>query len=266
MIHSPRQALRRVCQTLQSFDNGVGVLSELVRGSDELSFHTRDGVTISIPNVPGARVPVYELFAEDAYRIAWLVTGLPDGFGAFDIGGHVGCFSVALSASRPDSRVWAFEASPSTAAYTQRNVTQNDMENQVTVVNVALSSKPGMLEFADNAKASGLNGITAPEGTQTIEIPAITFADALDQADRPIRLVKIDTEGAEYDIVLGSDPAQWADVERVVLEYHDVPSRSWSDLEEFFTQAGLHVIDREDAATGRIGTVWLSRTPVSAPA
>lgn len=263
MIHEPRRALRRVQQTLKSFDNGAGVLTDMARRSDELTFRTRDGVTISIPNVAGARVPVYELFAEDAYRIEWFVADLPDGFGAFDIGGHVGCFSVALSAARPDSRVWAYEASPSTAAYTQRNVTQNGMSDRVTVVNVAMSSTAGTLRFADNAGGSGLNGITAPEGTQEIDIPAITFADALEQADRPIRLVKIDTEGAEYDIVLGSDPAAWADVERVVMEYHDVPGRSWAQLEDFFTRAGLAVIEREDTPNGRLGTVWLSRGPLA---
>lgn len=262
MIHDPVRAARRVRQTLTAFDNGVGVLADMTRNSDELTFRTRDGVTISIPNVAGARVPVYEIFAEGAYRLPWLVTGLPAGFGAFDIGSHVGCFSVALANLRQDARIWTFEASPSTAIYTRRNVEQNNMADRVDVVNVAVSSSAGTLQFADNASASGLNGITAPKGTKQIEVAAITFADALRRADRPIQMVKIDTEGAEYQIILGSDPADWSDVQRVVLEYHDVPGRSWAELESFFTSAGLSVADRVDAPSGRLGTVWLSRGPL----
>lgn len=259
-MRDPRWAARRARQTLSAFTNGFGVLTDMTRKSEELTYRTRDGLAISIPNVPGARVPVYEIFAEDSYRIDWLTAGLADGFGALDIGGHVGCFSVALAARRPDARIWAFEASPSTVVYTRRNVAQNAMADRVAVCNVALSSQAGTLEFADNAAASGLNGLTAPEGTARIEVPAITFADALRQADRPIRLVKIDTEGAEYDIVLGSDPRDWADVQRVVMEYHDVPARSWAELESFFGAAGLSVTERADAESGRLGTVWLSRT------
>lgn len=259
MIHDARRSIRRVRQTLTAFDNGVGVLADMTRKSDELTFRTRGGVTISIPNVAGARVPVYEIFAEDAYRIAWLTADLEQGFGSFDIGGHVGGFSVALAAHRPDARVWAFEASPSTAVYTRRNVEQNGLADRVTVVSMAMSSTSGTVRFADNDGASGLNGITAPKGTQQIEVPALTFAEARAQTDRPIRLVKIDTEGAEYDIVLGSDPSDWADVQRVVMEYHDVPGHGWGELEEFFAGAGLTELDSERTEAGRQGTVWLGR-------
>jgi FkbM family methyltransferase len=231
----------------------------MARHADELTFRFDGGRTISLPNVPGARVPVYEILAEDAYRLDWFTADLPAEFGVLDIGGHVGCFSVALAALRPGARVWTFEASPSTAAYTQRNVEQNGFGDRVTVQNVAVSSTAGTLEFADNGGGSGLNGITSPAGSARISVPAITFEDAKAMADLPIRLVKIDTEGAEYDIVLGSTPEQWQDVERVVLEYHDVPGHGWSELESFFAAAGLTEVAREDT-TDRLGTVWLSRT------
>ena len=257
--HGVRRAGRRVRQTLRAFENGPSVLVDMARHADELTFRFDGGRTISLPNVPGARVPVYEILAEDAYRLDWFTADLPAEFGVLDIGGHVGCFSVALAALRPGARVWTFEASPSTAAYTQRNVDQNGFADRVTVQNVAVSSTAGTLEFADNGGGSGLNGITSPAGSARISVPAITFEDAKAMADLPIRLVKIDTEGAEYDIVLGSTPEQWQDVQRVVLEYHDVPGHGWSELESFFAAAGLTEVAREDT-TDRLGTVWLSRT------
>lgn len=256
--HGVKRSGRRVRQTLTAFENGPSVLVDMARRADELTFRFDGGRSISLPNVPGARVPVYEIVAEDAYRLDWFTSELPPEFGVLDIGGHIGCFSVALAALRPGARVWTFEASPSTAAYTQRNVQQNGFGERVTVKNVAVSSSAGTLEFADNGAASGLNGITSPADAPLISVPAITFADALALADVPVRLVKIDTEGAEYDIVLGSAPEQWKDVERVVVEYHDVPGHGWPELESFFTAAGLSEVAREDTSD-RLGTVWLAR-------
>jgi FkbM family methyltransferase len=261
VIHRVSRASRRIQQTLTRFDNGAEILGALARQADELVFQVPNGATIVCPNIAGARVPVYEIFAEDAYRLGWFTSGLADDFRALDIGGHIGCFSVALATLKPGAAIWTYEASPSTAVFTNRNVDANGLADRVTVTNVAVSSKAGTLTFADNAGGSGLNGITAPTGTKTIDIEAITFADAKQRAGGAVQLVKIDTEGAEYDIVLGSDPSDWSSVQRVVLEHHDVPGHEWAELEAFFAAAGLSIVAREDV-TPRLGTVWLSRTPI----
>ena len=65
--------LRRVGQTRRTFVNWPTLLRQMVgeklgRGTDELQFVTRRGPRITTPNVPGARLPLYEQFADDAYR------------------------------------------------------------------------------------------------------------------------------------------------------------------------------------------------------
>jgi FkbM family methyltransferase len=254
-------AARRVRQTLVDFDNGTSVLTAIARHKPELVFEVDDDLTVTCPNVAGARVPVYEVFAEDAYRLAWFTGDLRDDVSAVDIGGHIGCFSMAFARLHPHGRVQTFEASPTTYGFLSRNISGNGMADRVTVSNTAVSSKVGTLQFADNAGGSGLNGITAPAGSTVIEIPCTTVAAAFAQAGDRVDVVKIDTEGAEYDIVLGSDPSDWSDVQRVVMEYHPVDGHSWEELEEFFTKAGLTVV-RQEPLTPRLGTVWLSRTPL----
>jgi Methyltransferase FkbM domain len=140
----------------------------------------------------------------------------------------------------------------------------NGFTDRVTVNNTAVASSSGTLQFADNAGGSGLNGLTAPEGTPTIEVPCVTFAEALARAGGPVDVVKIDTEGAEYDIILGSDPSDWASVQRLVMEYHPVDGHSWDELRTFLSKAGLEVVHHEPVDE-RLGTVWLSRTPMALP-
>ena len=259
---------RRVRQTLTRFENGPSVLAGIV-GSRirhqpaELTYRLDDELSIICPNLPGARVPIYEVFAEDAYRLGWFTSDLGDNPRLVDIGGHIGCVALAFARQHPGARVETFEASPSTAAYTRRNMAINGFDDRVTIHRIAVSSASGTLSFADNAGGSGLNGLTAPAGTPTIEVPAVTFAEALAKADGPVDVVKVDTEGAEYDIVLGSDPSDWSDVQRLVMEFHPVDGHSWDELQTFFSKAGLEVVHQElGLDTDRLGTVWLSRTPL----
>ncbi|WP_286689873.1 hypothetical protein [Aeromicrobium sp. REDSEA-S38_B2] len=104
---------RRTRQTVSVFDNGWTVLRHMATGADELAFEV-DGLTIHCPNAPGARVPVYEVFAEDEYSLDWFAQGLPDDVHVVDIGAHIGCFST-FRASASSTR-WTRSAPTSSTA------------------------------------------------------------------------------------------------------------------------------------------------------
>lgn len=270
MSRSIPLALRRVRQTFAGFDNSSKLLADMARQSvtgkpEELVFRIDEATTITIPNRPGARVPVYEIFVEDEYRIGWFTSDLGESPVALDIGGHVGCFSVAFARRHPGARVDAYEASPSTAVYLLRNIADNALESRVHGNNLAVQGVAGTLELADNGAASGHNGVLhLTEDSAKVTVRSIAMSEALTISGRTADLVKIDTEGGEYDMVLGSDPSDWAGVRRVVLEYHDLPGHSWEELEAFFTSAGLNLVHREKFAE-RLGMAWLSRDPLSGP-
>jgi FkbM family methyltransferase len=174
-----------------------------------------------------------------------------------DLGAQIGCFSLALAARRTDATVHAYEASPSTAAWLERNVRTNRLADRVTTYAVAVSDHDGTLELADNVHGSALNGLTSTGGS-LVTVPCRTFGAAVAAAGH-VDLVKLDTEGSEYAIVLGSRPEEWSGVGAVVIEYHDVPGHAWGELAAFFGLAGLRETAHE-RATSRQGTVWLRRS------
>ncbi|MCW2768986.1 MAG: hypothetical protein JWR27_419 [Aeromicrobium sp.] len=271
MMRSIPWAARRVGQTVGHFDNGGRLLVDLARQSvtgrpEEITFRMRSGAVVTIPNRPGARVPIYEIFVEDEYRLGWFTDDLGESPVALDIGAHVGCFSVAFAERHPGARVDAYEASPSTATYLQRNVTDNGMQARVHSNNLAVQAVAGELTLADNGAASGHNGVLhLTADSRNVTVPSIAMLEALTISGRSADLVKIDTEGGEYDMVLGSRPEDWGGVRRVVLEYHDLPGHSWEELETFFAAAGLSLVHREKFAE-RLGMAWLSRDPLAPPA
>ena len=254
---------RRVRQTIQSFDNGGSVLAGIAMGSlisrpADLTIRTH-GLTLVTPNLPGARIPVYELFVEDSYLLDWFTTGLAEPT-VVDIGAHIGCFSLAVADALPGSQVFAYEALLSTFGYLQRNVIQNGFADRIHIHNEAVAGTRGTVAFGDTGPGSGHNGVLhlGRPGTKSIEVPSVTMEDVFARAGGTVELVKIDAEGAEYDMILGSSPASWDSVRRVVMEYHGVEGHAWEELREFFEAANLHVAKHVSVVEG-YGMAWLSR-------
>lgn len=251
---------RRVRQSFTHFRNGPQLLWSMVRGG-EVTFRTRTGLTISVPNAPGARFPVYEITADDVYRIDDLLDGLRPDFVGVDVGAHIGSFSLTVCHRAPGATMHAFEASPSTADWTQRNADANGLAGRLHVHREAVSDHRGTLTFVDNGQASAHNGLTAPEGLGgEVEVPCVTFADVHAAAGGRIDLLKSDAEGAEYGYILTSDPELWTSVQRVVMEYHPVEGHSLADLVTYFDTVGLDLVrDEPSEEKPGLGNAWFAR-------
>jgi FkbM family methyltransferase len=259
---------KRLVQTPRTFSNWAPIMRDMAlgrggRGPATLVFETRSGLRIDTPNRPGARVPLYEIFAEDCYRLEWLLGPLlRRPIQVLDIGGHVGTFSCRLTQLHPQASITAFEPSATTADYLRRNVQQNGVADRVTVMQCALSGSTGTAVFDDNGAGSGLNGLAAAghsSGTAT-QVKTISFDDAVVGAGAPIDLVKIDCEGGEYELVLQSSPDSWSSVQRVVIEHHPVAGHDWSELRDYFAAVGL--IEQDQVTFEQYGCTWLSRDPL----
>jgi FkbM family methyltransferase len=258
-------ATKRVRQTPQLFDNHVRVLFDLATNAapwspPEITFRLRNGLTVTSPNVAGARFPIYEIFADDVYDLDYLLDGLPDKPVVIDAGGQIGAFTLAVAHRLPGATVHTYEASPTTATYTRRNVDANALTGRVTVHNTALAGEIGTFQLVDSGTASSHNGLTAPKGSgQEVTVPCTTFDAAVAAAGGRVDLVKFDIEGAEYDTILNSSPDSWSAVAKVVMEYHPVAGRSRADLEEFFAGVGLVPHRDVPALTPGLGNLWLER-------
>lgn len=262
-----RHQLRRTAQTPKAFVNWAGLLRDMTlerfdKGPDELTFVTRSGQRMSCPNRPGARVPIYEVYAEDTYQLrSFLGPLLNRPLRVLDIGAHVGAFACQLAALNPQAEIECFEPSPSTAAYLRRNADQNGLATRITVDERAIAGHVGLANFIDNGAGSALNSLTDPaddDEPDTAQVSTTTFDAVVAERSQPVDVVKLDCEGGEYDAVLASSPASWSSVSRVVLEYHPSARHDFTELRTWFDSCGLALI-RQHTATARQGTAWLSR-------
>jgi len=117
-----------------------------------------------------------------------------------DIGAHVGFFTVLLSRLVGEKgSVIAVEPLPINLDFINRHIHLNQIEN-ITVLQVALSDKKGVMKFASTGHSSSAH--LAEDGD--LEVSVVTL-DSLNNFTTPVSLVKIDVEGAEADLLRGGE-------------------------------------------------------------
>ncbi|MCY0899941.1 MAG: FkbM family methyltransferase [Firmicutes bacterium] len=229
-----------------------------LRGS-VVHFHLRNGVKLSVPNEAMATDPIFELFSANIYRLPWQMSPIT----VMDVGAHVGAFTLSLLSYYPRCVVWAFEPAADSFTWLTRNVQQNDLDDRVKMVNAAVNGRGGRGILYPAGSASCINSMVASPGDEGTgyEVECIAWDSILRQFDH-IDVVKMDVEGAEYDIVLNTPHEAWRCVDSLVMEYHPVAGFRWNDLTETLMNAGLLLVG-EMPLGPNLGLAWFSRHPGS---
>jgi FkbM family methyltransferase len=166
-------------------------------------------------HVPGdARFALLrEILLNRAYGYAFPLETVAGGT-VIDAGAHAGAFAVQAAAHA--ARVVALEPNPGNMRFLEENRRANRLEN-LTPLPQALWSRPGTLYF----RATGHSGAglvdTQPPGDP---VTAVSL-DALVETYGKVALLKIDIEGAEYDVFRHA--RRLGDIERIAGEIHYRP-------------------------------------------
>lgn len=153
---------------------------------------------------------------------AFLRRRLRPGRTLIDVGANIGYFSL-LGAKLVGSTgsVVAVEAFPSTFELLQRNLARNDARN-VRAVHIAATAQAGVVPlYNPELHNTGTATTVAAEGLELLaEVEARPLADVLTPDEvASARIIKIDVEGAEFDVLRGLDsvlPQMPEDLELVV--------------------------------------------------
>lgn len=134
-----------------------------------------------------------------------------------DIGGHIGSFSVKASKLAHSGKVFTCEPFPSTFNVLQKNTTScpNVLLNQI-----AISNRNGKDTFYFSAQNPAENSLVR-KTDNVIEVPLMTLGDFFQQQGiTSVDLMKVDCEGAEYDIIF-SAVDQLHKIRKLVMEVHE---------------------------------------------
>lgn len=132
-----------------------------------------------------------------------------------DAGANIGAFTVF--AARRCRRVIAIEPIPDHFSALQRNVALNGLTN-VMLCRAALAKSDGRIDIAGD----GMSASTV-WGAHSRCVDAITLTTLLDNhsIDR-VNFLKMDIEGAEFDVLMNTPRSTLDRIDRIVLEFHTV--------------------------------------------
>lgn len=148
-----------------------------------------------------------------------------------DIGTAVGVAAVILGKLNPESTVLCFEPYPPSYETIKKNVELNGLTN-VVVYNLAVSNASDtILKLNVCPHMSGANSTQTYIDTfkqyygvdNIVEVNSISFDDIIrNHGITSIKLLKIDCEGAEFDIIYSSELFKTGIVKNMVGEFHDL--------------------------------------------
>lgn len=207
----------------------------------------KNGWTIHLSRDPADIVTIFVVFAREDYG------RVPPGSVVVDIGANIGVFAL-YAVFCGASRVLAYEPSGESYECLTRNIRENALDDVIVPHRLAVSSgdRP-LVRFP--RRSSVMNAMVADDRTDDVDEVRTTTLDAIVQPVERVDLVKIDAEGAEYDILFSTGAAAFGKIAALKLEYH----RGRQD--EIVTRLranGLEPVNlTADNAVG--GVIWFAR-------
>lgn len=140
-----------------------------------------------------------------------------------DLGANIGVFCLWAAERVPDARIVAVEPFPSTYERLVQNISRNGLSARVTCRQAAVASQDGPIRMDGRPTTSSYCRSTVwhVDGDHAIEVPGCSLATILHDAGLDeVDLLKVDIEGAEYDLFLNSPDDVLRRCGTIVFEYH----------------------------------------------
>lgn len=196
---------------------------------EPLEFILRGGIRV---RVPGKRLVEFkEVVLGDVYRRGFVpgtIRPAPDGrLTIVDVGANLGVFSLSIKALYPDATVIGVEPLPENHAYFQRNLELNpQLGTSVVAVKAAVAGTSGMLRLhspgGDDFPTDATLLNPAAVGGRSFDVEARTLADILSDHGIPrISFLKLDCEGAEFEILYRAERETLERVAMLAVEVHE---------------------------------------------
>ena len=173
--------------------------------SKHTSYQFRNGYDLSYVEQSSADHIFSEIFIGESYPLA---ENNKEKKVIVDIGANIGLFTFYAQMKFPKSRIISIEADPNNFKILEKNINQNNLNNCVRIFNNVISSSKGKQPFylSTNPGWSSSYNKRGAENGKLIYLEPLSLSKLfqLNNIDR-VDVLKIDVEGAEYDILLNDD-------------------------------------------------------------
>ena len=201
----------------------------------------------SVPQDPNSERSEPETFE-------WIRKYLKEGQTLWDVGANIGVYSLYAGKSK-NAKVFSFEPSVFNLELLARNIFQNELQDNIFIVPIALSNKTafnkmrmGITEWGGALSTFGedfgWDGKKLDENFQ-YKTAGITMDDAANQLNIPFpSFIKMDVDGLEHLILEGGNEVL-KNVESILIEVNDHFQEQADGVQQILTNAGLSLVDKK---------------------
>lgn len=161
-----------------------------------------------------------------------------------DIGSSIGEFSVEAALQVPEGRVISFEPNPGSLNIMRQNLRENSIKN-VETHNIGIWKESGeiTLEICPDDPIHGRSVESEPSSDDSLKrtsIPVISLSEMMETiVQGKVDLLKLDTEGTEFEILMSQPADAFERIERLITEVHESqPEKTVESLSSFLKGLG----------------------------
>jgi FkbM family methyltransferase len=260
-FRSPGKVLRRLRilpQAARKLKNWPAFVCNYALGfTPRKPYLLRSGAKVQIGRAVD-HVPLIEIFLREDYG------PIATGSVVLDLGANIGAFSVYAVTAAPGVVVYAYEPWPEFFQSLKGNLALNGHERAVHCFNYAVAGDAGSKDLhvaGTDFSFPTLVGATGPDRLNTQSVPCTTLPEILaTNSLTRVDLLKMDCEGAEYEILYSTPLSVLRNITEVRMEYHDLDAdeRNVRQLKRYMADAG-YALTCELPSSPTNGTIWLRR-------
>jgi FkbM family methyltransferase len=262
MISRLRYYLSLLPLALFQIQNPFSILALLFRRqfSKPAVLRLRDGAQFQVRTAMDVWIIIETYLARDYERHGF---DLQSNWLVIDIGAGLGDFAITAAKKCRHGFVYAYEPFPESFELMQRNLSLNRVEN-VDAQPYAVGATPGEMHLRTASGVPVLYSTAADDdhvGKDDVSVRATTLDEIFETFKlKTCDLLKMDCEGAEYDILFHTRPSTLQKMKRICLEYHDgVTEYSHLDLIDFFEKNGFSVLRDPSPVHKHTGLLFVSK-------
>lgn len=187
-----------------------------------------------------ARVDLLYVFVEDIYGLRSTKASFQT---ILDVGANIGLFSMAAALAHTEADIYAYDPQSEVMESLIRNAKSFGFEAH----QLAVGSIAGKVFLDVGSGTVNTRTKVSDEG----DVPMVALQEVVAKIDKPIDLIKMDCEGAEWDLL--SDPRAWKDVHRIAMEYHLFDGQKHEQAQQLVEELGFTVVEFYTETGGKFG-------------
>jgi FkbM family methyltransferase len=135
-----------------------------------------------------------------------------------DVGAHIGLFTLFASQKCKDGKIYAFEPVRENYEILLSNITTNNLSNVISF-NAAVTNKDGFAKIYLSKDDAGHSTMSATE--ISVDVKSKSLNTFLESEIEKCNFLKLDCEGAEYEIIESLTNGSLKKIDKMCIEYHN---------------------------------------------